>query len=872
MPHLCIELKRKAMKKLIPLLGFLFLLFQLTWAQSNDLHVSGYVTDADGGAVHGHLVCVLHTGNATNIPDSVCGQTNANGWYSIVVQHGSVTGANQTFDVVTGDNCNNQMLSEQVQNAQGSVDAVSVDFQLSCGSSTGGGCNCEAQIVSTLSPNGDIHMFAVDIPCGTAPFQYQWWIDGHVSTGVTATHVFTQNGTYGVCVTVADANGCSFQTCDTVYVGGGGSCDAHFYYSSTPNGNVVAGTDVHFFFSGQGTNIATYHWTATGAGLTISSADMNPVFNFPAAGTYYVCVTADDGQGCTDTFCANVTAVGGSTGGCQAYFEGLVSPTLTGWQVHFTDMSSGTYDSWFWDFGDGHYAHGQHPVHMYTSQGTYTVCLTVIDSLNNQCYDDYCTLLVVDNSSVDSCTALFTYQQVGPNNGTFVFDGAASGQLVWDFGDGHSGSGQSVTHTFDGSEDWYWVCLTVFGPNSCTDTYCDTVWVNPIGGGGCNADFTFQSTAPSGPSYVFFGPQLNTSANYHWSFGDGTSGIGQTVTHQFPSLTGTYDVCLTVSLTNSQSCTSCQTITVGQNNCGGFLSGQVFAGTLNQPIDHAIVYLITYDGQTQQLAAMQATVADSSGYYYFQSVPCGDYLIKAAATQNSSFYSNHLPTYYGNSLFWQYAQAVAVNVAMPAVQYDIVLIAGNNPGGPGFIGGNVLQGANKVEADGEPLEGINVMLFDLTGNAIAYTYTDVNGEFSFDGLAYGGYQVYAEMLNYTTVPAVVHISAEEPMVEGLNIFVSEDLISTGILETDFESLIGNIYPNPASEAAALSINLDKAHAVNVMVVDLTGRTISSEAVNLLPGINTHRLSLEGLGSGYYMLRISEVTGAFNVTRRFIVNR
>lgn len=177
-----------------------------------------------------------------------------------------------------------------------------------------------------------------------------------------------------------------------------------------------------------------------------------------------------------------------------------------------------------------------------------------------------------------------------------------------------------------------------------------------------------------------------------------------------------------------------------------------------------------------------------------------------------------------------------------------------------------------MEADGEPLEGINVMLFDLAGNAIAYTYTDANGEFSFDGLAYGGYQVYAELLNYTTIPAVVTISADEPMVEGMNIFVTENLISTGISETDFESLIGNIYPNPASDVATLSINLDEAFAVNVMVVDLTGRTISSKAVNLLPGINTHQLSVEGLGSGYYMLRISEVKGAFNVTRRFIVNR
>jgi len=862
------------MKKSVSMLASLVMMVFQLMAQPtpNDLHVSGYVTDANGWAVNGHPVCVSYFGDNPSIPDSVCTTTNANGWYSIVVTHGSMSGPNQTFTVNTWMDCQNvwTVLNEDVSNQQGTVDAVNVDFSLTCGS--GGGCNCEVNIVSSHIPNSTTYLFAVDLPCGTAPFQYQWWIDGNNSAVATPTYEFTQDGAYGVCVTVADANGCSFTSCDTVYVGAT-SCTAYWYYSSSPNGTIQAGVDNHFWFSGSAPNTAHFSWTAQGNGLSLNSHVMNPVFNFPTAGTYNVCLTVIDSLTmCEAEFCAPVTVVGGNTGGCQAYFNSVVSGTGSGWLAHFTDQSGGAYDSWFWEFGDGYYSDDENPLHTYTQPGIYEVCLTVIDSSDNQCYDNYCTMLVVDNSSVDSCTALFTYQQVGPNSGTFVFDGAASGQLVWDFGDGHSGSGQSVTHTFDGSDDWYWVCVTVFGPNGCTDSYCDTVYVNPNSGGGCNANFTYMVSSPTSPSYVFMGVSLNEPADYHWSFGDGTGGTGEAVGHQFPTFSGSYEVCLTVSLANSQSCTTCQTIIVGQSSCAGHLSGQVFAGTTNVPIDHAIVYLITYDELTGQLAAMQATVADSMGFYYFPSVPCGDYLIKAAAVQNSIYYSNHLPTYYGNSLFWDYAQAVTVSATMPTVQYAIILIAGNNPGGPGFIGGNVLEGANKVEADGEPLEGINVMLFDLAGNAIAYTYTDANGEFSFDGLAYGGYQVYAELLNYTTIPAVVTISAEEPMVEGLNIFVSENLISTGIAETDFESLIGNIYPNPASDVATLSINLDEAYAVNVMIVDLTGRTISSEAVNLLPGINTHQLSVDGLGSGYYMLRISEVQGAFHVTRRFIVNR
>ena len=115
-----------------------------------------------------------------------------------------------------------------------------------------------------------------------------------------------------------------------------------------------------------------------------------------------------------------------------------------------------------------------------------------------------------------------------------------------------------------------------------------------------------------------------------------------------------------------------------------------------------------------------ATISDKIGV-----IP--NLLIKAAAIANSAFYADHLPTYYGNSTFWQYAEEVGVSWVQPAVQYDITLIVGNNPGGPGFIVGDVTQGANKVADEGDPIEGIPVMIFDMAGNAIAYTYTDANG-------------------------------------------------------------------------------------------------------------------------------------------------
>jgi PKD repeat protein len=45
--------------------------------------------------------------------------------------------------------------------------------------------------------------------------------------------------------------------------------------------------------------------------------------------------------------------------------------------VQFTDLSSGSINSWYWDFGDGTSSSSHNPQHVFSSPGTYTVSLTV---------------------------------------------------------------------------------------------------------------------------------------------------------------------------------------------------------------------------------------------------------------------------------------------------------------------------------------------------------------------------------------------------------------------------------------------------------------------------------------------------------------
>lgn len=60
-----------------------------------------------------------------------------------------------------------------------------------------------------------------------------------------------------------------------------------------------------------------------------------------------------------------------------AGFSGTPTSGCAPLDLQFTDESTGTVETWSWDFGDGGASSAQHPVHTYAAPGTYTVSLTV---------------------------------------------------------------------------------------------------------------------------------------------------------------------------------------------------------------------------------------------------------------------------------------------------------------------------------------------------------------------------------------------------------------------------------------------------------------------------------------------------------------
>ncbi|MBL4587294.1 MAG: carboxypeptidase regulatory-like domain-containing protein, partial [Flavobacteriales bacterium] len=475
----------------------------------DDLLITGSVVDSTGGAMGNTEVCVTVAPNNITFPlDTLCTTTDSNGNYSIPIIGGSASGPNVSFIVFMTDPCSNPInptiLSETVDNAQGTVDTATVNF-VACANSNA--CGLEAEIIATVDSSGGgiVTILAALVTGGTPPYSYSWTPNVNE---MSQTIVVTEPGDY--CAIVTDANGCVFTVCETVGDPNGG-CVGSITVTSNPNqGNTL------LTVNSTGVAPFTYLWNT---GDTTQSID---VTGFPS--TY--CVTITDANGCeTAEVCEAVGCIG-------------VTPQL---EITTTMDSSGGGLVYTLDAGTG-----------YTSY-----------------------LWWPNGEDVPTITV----QNVSPSGEVF--------------------------------------CVFVTDNNDCSASTCDTLF--PINNNPCQAGFSYPGDS-NGVLFVgdtvqlFFDGVASNQSAYLWTLS--TVGFQFTATGENPifvlppsliPVNGIpVEICVTVidSLNNcsDQFCETVLAVPDNNNpNCEGYISGQVYAGSNNQPLFSGVVYLITFEPNSNQL-------------------------------------------------------------------------------------------------------------------------------------------------------------------------------------------------------------------------------------------------------------------------------
>jgi hypothetical protein len=292
----------------------------------------------------------------------------------------------------------------------------------------------------------------------------------------------------------------------------------------------------------------------------------------------------------------------------------------------------------------------------------------------------------------------------------------------------------------------------------------------------------------------------------------------------------------------------------------GTVSGTVTKGSTGNAAYPATVYLIkkSYSSQlaAYTLTLLDSTVTNSNGEYHFYNVtvPAGDLLVKAALDASNPDYSHYLPTYKENSLTWNNAHAVSFTLGAN----NIHLIHGINPGGPAFIGGSVKQGANKSTGVGDPLPARLIILTTVNGDAVAFTYSDASGNFSFPNLAYGSYKLFGDVWGKQNPELLVNVDAVTPTVNDI-IFQENSQnfagSATGINDPAINTSI-KAYPNPVKDRLVVSIPDASDMITSASLTDLKGQVVYTRAFNA----TTVSIPMEDLPGGLYLLNVSSVKG------------
>ncbi len=452
-----------------------------------------------------------------------------------------------------------------------------------------------------------------------------------------------------------------------------------------------------------------------------------------------------------------------------------------------------------------------------------------------------------------NCHAEFTYF-VSPQQPLRVhFDNHSFGSdfFKWDFDDGTSPSysGDPV-HNY-ASPGTYNVKLIIWDNwpfYNCSDTIIHIITLSfPE----VDAHFEFTQN-PYNPLEIKFQNQSNNNAQfYNWDFGDGTFSTEKNPFKKY-NLPGNYDVKLTVfdELPVYHSKDSAVKIISQDSNLFYNLGGQVFDGLF--PVNYGYAEIFRQEGQ--ELVFEESTEVNETGVYYFYKKYFGNYLVRAHDVITGAD-PEFMPTYLGNRLFWQEAEAEMI--ATNTFSGDITL----RQSIPIAAGQGQIKGYLKRNCQGGillPAADVTIFLLDQSNQPYTVHYSDESGNFSFPNLAYGTYIVYPEITGKWSSPYTVVLDSLHPMLENLYFLVEmSSVAAVGELPpASGEQLQMTFYPNPCRDVAQLSVLSSRKQNSVISVTDLSGRCLIRNQINLNPGTNSWNLRLNDLKQGTYFVSVT----------------
>ncbi len=401
-----------------------------------------------------------------------------------------------------------------------------------------------------------------------SPTTWAWDVNNDGTTDYTTkspTHVYNTTGNYSVKLKVTNANGVdsitktNYITVTPLPVAG---------FSNTINSGTVN-------FTNSSSNATSYSWDF---GDTNNSTGTNASHTYTNAGTYTVTLTATNSCG-HNSFSQTITiGVNGAINKPVANFSGTPVSGCTALSVTFTDLSTNTPTSWFWDIdnnGTIDYT-TKNPTHVYNTAGNYSVKLKVVNGMGAD------SIIKTNYITVNPLPVAGFSNTINSGTVTFTNSSGNATSYSWDFGDTNNSTGTNASHTYTNAGTY---TVTLTATNSCGHNSFSQTITTSVNGAVNKPVANFSGTPVSGCtplSVTFTDLSTNNPTSWAWDINnDGTVDYTtKNPTHVY-TIAGNYSVKLKAGNANgNDSITKTNYITINPLPVAGF-SNTINSGTVS---------------------------------------------------------------------------------------------------------------------------------------------------------------------------------------------------------------------------------------------------------------------------------------------------
>ena len=357
-------------------------------------------------------------------------------------------------------------------------------------------------------------------------------------------HLFVDDGTYNVTLTIWDDDGASATITKEITIVNVPPI-ANFTWKPTAP---IVSQNISFNDLSSDIDGVIVNYTWDFGDDSPPSYEQNPTHAYTLGGNYTVTLTITDDDNSKSSISKNISVENHAPTADFTWTP--VDPTDLD-NINFTDLSTdldGNIVNWTWDFGDGNTSYEQNPQHKYKDNGPYMVTLTVRDL--GHLTDSITKTIIVYNVPP---VANFTWEPKTPTDKDMINFTDQSTDLngeiknwTWDFGDGSPPSyEQNPQHQYE-DNGIFNITLTVVDDDGDSNTTTKTVVVGNLPP---TADFIWNPLTISANQTVNFTDQSTDLdgeiVNWTWDFGDGNISYEQNPTHVYIKK-GTYNVTLTI--------------------------------------------------------------------------------------------------------------------------------------------------------------------------------------------------------------------------------------------------------------------------------------------------------------------------------------